>query len=87
MHNPEFVLDTQNSQGFLDTNGSSNLSQTVRPCDSQEKKGTCRIVDFAVPADYRIKMKESGKRNKYLDLARELKKTIKQETYGNRNCN
>ena len=32
------------------------------------------IVDFAVPADHRIKLKECEKRDKYLDLARELKK-------------
>ena len=34
----------------------------------------CKVVDFAVPADHRIKLKESEKRDKYLDLARELKK-------------
>ena len=37
-------------------------------------KKICKIVDFAVPADHRIKLKEGEKRNKYLDLARELKK-------------
>ena len=31
-------------------------------------------MDFAVPADHRVKLKESEKRDKYLDLARELKK-------------
>ena len=30
-------------------------------------------MDFAVPADHRIKLKESEK-DKYLDLARKLKK-------------
>ena len=34
----------------------------------------CKIVDFAVPADHRINLKESEKKDKYLDLARELKK-------------
>ena len=34
----------------------------------------CKIVNFAVPADNRIKLKECEKRDKYLDLARELKK-------------
>ena len=29
---------------------------------------------FAVPADYRVELKVSEKRDKYLDLARELKK-------------
>ena len=31
-------------------------------------------MDFAVPADRRVKLKESQKRDKYQDLARELKK-------------
>ena len=35
---------------------------------------TCKIVDFAVPADPKIKLKECEKKDKYLDLARELKK-------------
>ena len=39
-----------------------------------KKKRTCKIVDFAVPADHRIKLKECEKKDKYLDLARELKK-------------
>ena len=30
-------------------------------------------MDFTVPVDYRVKLKESEKRNKFLDLARELK--------------
>ena len=31
-------------------------------------------MDFAVPADHRVKLKEGEKKEKYLDLARELKK-------------
>ena len=31
-------------------------------------------MDFAVPADHWIKLKECEKRDEYLDLARELKK-------------
>ena len=30
-------------------------------------------MDFAVPRDHRVKLKESEKRDKYLNLARELK--------------
>ena len=40
----------------------------------KKKKRTCKIVDFVVLADHRIKLKESEKKDKYLDLARELKK-------------
>ena len=32
----------------------------------------CKIVDFAVPSDHRIKLKEYEKKDKYFDLAREL---------------
>ena len=39
-----------------------------------KKMRTCKIVDFAVPADHRIKLKECEKKDKYLNLARELKK-------------
>ena len=39
-----------------------------------KKKRICKIVDFAVPADHRIKLKECEKKDKYLDLARELRK-------------
>ena len=31
------------------------------------------MVDFAVPVDHRVKLKESEKRDKYLYLARDLK--------------
>ena len=41
-----------------------------------KKKWTCKIVDVAVPADHRIKLRESGQKDKYLDLAWELKKTM-----------
>ena len=40
----------------------------------KKKKRICKIVDFAVPADHRINLKQSEKKYKYLDLARELKK-------------
>ena len=38
-----------------------------------KKKRTYKIVNFFVPADHRIKPKECEKKDKYLDLARELK--------------
>ena len=39
-----------------------------------KRKRTCWILDLAVPADYKVKIKWNKKRNKYFDLARELKK-------------
>ena len=55
--------DVQNSLGFWDTKGSSNLGQTTRPSDSQQqqqqqqnKKRTCLIVDITFTADHGIKL-------------------------------
>ena len=39
----------------------------------------CKIVDFAVPADNRINLKENEKKEKYLNLAREIKKAVEHE--------
>ena len=39
-----------------------------------KKKRIRKIIDFAVPADHRINLKEREKKDKYLELARELKK-------------
>ena len=36
---------------------------------------THKLLNFAVPTDHRINLKESEKKDKYLDLARELKKS------------
>ena len=46
----------------------------IPPPKKGEKKRNCIIVDFAVPADHRIKLKKCEKKDIYLDLARELKK-------------
>ena len=37
---------------------------------------TPKFVDFAVPADHRVKLTENEKKDKYLDLAKELKKKL-----------
>ena len=42
--------------------------------NKKKKEETCKIVDFAVPADHRRKLTECEKKDKWLDLARELKK-------------
>ena len=57
--------------GLWHTHGSPTLRQKTKPNNNQQKE----FVDSAVPADHRIKQKECEKKEKYLDLARELKKT------------
>ena len=62
--------------GLSHTHGSPNPGQKTRPHNNQQKKKKriCKIVDFAVPGNHRINLKESEKRDKYLDLYRKLKK-------------
>ena len=52
-----------------------------------KKKRTSRIVDFAVPADDRVKLIENEKKDKYDELVRELKKYVEHESDGDTNCN
>ena len=44
-----------------------------------KKKRICKIVDFAVPTEHRIKLKECEKEDKYRHIAREFKKTMEHE--------
>ena len=52
-----------------------------------EKKKTWRIVHFTVPANHKVKSKESEKKRMYLDQARVLEKTVEHESDGYTNCN
>ena len=54
--------------------------------NKKKKKKICKIVDFPVPADHRIKLKEHEKKDKFLDLARELKKNMEHESDDCTNC-
>ena len=75
MHNPAFVLENNTHKLLCDIQ-TDHLIPARRPdlIIINKKKKVCKIVDFAVPADHRINLKESEKKDKYLDLARELKK-------------
>ena len=39
-----------------------------------KEKISCHLVDFSSPAGHKVKMKESEKTDKYLNLVKELKK-------------
>ena len=65
-----------NSLAFWYINRSPNPCQTLDRV-IVNKNRTCWIVDFAVLADHRMKLKEGEKKDKYLDLARKLKKLWK----------
>ena len=77
MHNPALVLENDSHKLLWDFKIQTDHLIPARRPDLiiiNKKKRTCKIVDFAVPADHRIKQKECEKKDKYLDLARELKK-------------
>ena len=82
MHNPAPVLENDTHKLLWDFDIETDHLISARRPDliiidkkkkKERKKKICKIVDFAVPADHRIKLKEGEKRDKYLDLARELK--------------
>ena len=77
MYNPTPVLENDAHKllwDFWHIHGSPNLGQKTRPYNNLQKKRICKIVDLAVPADHRIKLKECEKKDKYFEPARELKK-------------
>ena len=65
---------TRESSEILTYKRSPDLSKTTRPHNNNKKETTFRIVDFAVLAHQRLKLREREKNNQYLDIARELKK-------------
>ena len=78
MHNPAPVLknNTQNLQWdfHIHTDHLILARRTDLMIINKKKERICKIVDFAVPADHRIKLKGCEKKDKYLELARQLKK-------------
>ena len=46
----------------------------------------CKIVEFAVPADHGLNLKECEKKDKYLDLAREFKNFMEHENDNYTSC-
>ena len=77
MHKPECVIENEAHEIVWDFD-----IKTYHPIPSRrqnlvfntKKERTNKLVDFAVPAHNRMKIKENEKIKKYLDLARELKK-------------
>ena len=77
MHHPAPVLENNTHELLWDFDiHTDHLISARRPglMIINKKKRTSKIVNFAVPADHRLKLKECEKKDKYLDLARELKK-------------
>ena len=68
MHNPAPVLENATHKLLLDFNIQTDQQIPAMTQDfiiiNKKKKRTCKIVDFAVLADHRIKLKECEKKDK-----------------------
>ena len=88
MHNTASVLENNKHKLLRDFDIQTDHQISARRPDLiiiyKKKKRICDIADFAVPADHRIKLKES---EKYLGLAREIKKTVGHAGDNYTNCN
>ena len=86
MHNPAPVVENNTLKLLLDfdihTDHQISSRRPVLKIVNKIKR-TCKIVDFAVLADQRIKLKECEKKV----IARELKKTMEHEGDNYTNCN
>ena len=90
MHNPKSVLENEMHKLLWVFEIQANHLILARQPDlvtDNNKKRTYQIVDFGILAAHRLKLKESEKRDKYLDLVRELKKTMEHEGDNDTNCN
>ena len=81
MHNPPSVLENETHKLQWDFEIqtdhliSDRLPDLIALKKKEKKKKKENFMDFAVPADHRVKLKENEK-DKYLDLGRELKKKL-----------
>ena len=91
MHNPAPVLENDTHKLLRDFDIRTEYLISARRPDlmiinNNKKSRSAKVPTFAVPTGHRIKLKEWEKRDKYLDLASELKKTIEHEGVNCTNC-
>ena len=91
MHNPTPVLENDTHKLLWDFDiHTDHLIPARKPyliiINNKKKERICKIVDFAVLADNRIKLKWE-RMDKYKDLARVLKKTVDHAGDNYTNCN
>ena len=75
IHNPDFVLENEIHKLLWNFDIQTDPLISVKRPDQviiSKKKRNFQTVDFAVPADHRVKLKKkkkNEKKDKYLDLA------------------
>ena len=78
--------DALNSLGFWDENGFPDPDQETRLRDNKQKKRTCCINDFAVPAHHRVKINECEKKRQVIRRCLRAKKAVEHESDSDTNC-
>ena len=75
MQNPEYLFENETHKILWDFEIQTDHLIALRRPDSdifrkqkKKKKRTCRIMNFAVPADHRVKLRENDKIYQYIDL-------------------
>ena len=87
MHNPAPVLENDSHKLLWDFNIQTDHLIPARRPDLiiiNKRKRICKIVDFAVPADHRINLKESEK--KVPRPCQRIKKIVEHESNDCANC-
>ena len=89
MNKPESVLDNETHEILWDFKIQMKHPILARRPDVElinKTKRTCHLIDFPVPSDHWVKINENETIDRYLDPARELKRTVEQEGDGDTNC-
>ena len=72
MDKPESVQENKKYRILWDFNIQTDYLIPIRRPDLEKRN--CNLVNFTIPVDYKVKIKENKKTDKYMDLAWELKK-------------
>ena len=85
MYKPEFVIENETHEILWDFEIQTDHPIPARRLDLvliNMKEIIFHPVDFAVPVDHKVKLKENVKTNDYLDIATELKKkTVERKNF------
>ena len=68
IHLPKSILENETNEILWNF----EIQKPVIALINQKKKRICHLVDYIIPVDHRVKIRENEKRDKYLDFAREL---------------
>ena len=89
MPKPESVLENETQKFLWDFEIQTDHLISARRPDlviANKKQWISQIVDLVISADHRVRLKESEKRDKYLNFAWEQEKTMKYESDDDTSC-